>query len=303
MSLEILNPSFFTSIQDSGRFGFNHIGLTNCGASDEFAYKIANMLLGGENISVLEISFSNFEAKFLKNTQIALTGAKAKVLLNEKQLNIWQTYNIKAGDILKVAKFKNGTKLYLALKGGFILKKDFGSCSLSIKEKLGGLDGNFLKRGDILEYKSFDISSTQRLKEKYIPEYKDNLELRVVLTYQDEYFSEEETNKFFSSEFTITKDFNKMACKLSGEPIKSSINGIISEGIVFGSIQIPSDGQPIILLKDRQTIGGYPKIAVVLDVDCFKLSQAKVNTKISFKKICFEEACNISKNFYLSFLK
>ncbi len=271
MSLEILNPSFFTSIVDRGRFGFNHIGLTNSGASDEFAYKKANILLGDENISALEISFSNFEARFLENTQIVLTGAKAKVLLNDEEINIWQTYNIKAGDILKVEKFESGAKLYLALKGGFCLEKEFGSTSLSAKEKLGGLDGNFLKKGDILEYQTFTSVHTQRLKEEYIPKYEDTLELRVILTYQDNYFSKEELNKFFTSEFTITNDFNKMACKLSGTPIKSDIDGIISEGIVFGSIQIPSDGQPIILLKERQTIGG--------------------------------KACKISKEFYLSTLK
>jgi allophanate hydrolase subunit 2 len=93
-----------------------------------------------------------------------------------------------------------------------------------------------------------------------------------------------------------------MACKLSGEAIKCDINGIISEGIAFGSIQIPNDGQPIVLLKDRQTIGGYPKIGVVLGLDCFKLSQAKANTKIRFEEISYEEAIQRSKEFYSSFL-
>lgn len=92
-----------------------------------------------------------------------------------------------------------------------------------------------------------------------------------------------------------------MGCKLSGEAIKCDINGIISEGIAFGSIQIPSDGQPIVLLKDRQTIGGYPKIGTVLSIDCFKLSQAKVNTKIRFEEISYEKAVEEVKNFYSSF--
>jgi allophanate hydrolase subunit 2 len=92
-----------------------------------------------------------------------------------------------------------------------------------------------------------------------------------------------------------------MGYKLEGEPIKSTLNGIISEGICFGSIQIPPDGKPIVLLKEHQTIGGYPKIGVVLDLDCYKLAQAKPGTKISFKKISFDEATKIKKNFLFTF--
>lgn len=121
------------------------------------------------------------------------------------------------------------------------------------------------------------------------------------MTYQDESFSKEQIDKFFSSTYTITNEFNRMACKLSGQEIKSDLNGIVSEGIVNGAIQIPSDGQPIILLKDRQTIGGYPKIGVVLDIDCFKLAQARPNCKIKFKQISLKEATKISKEFYLTF--
>lgn len=302
MSMQIINPSFFTTIQDRGRFGYNNIGVTNSGVSDEFAYNVANMLLNDKDISVLEISYSNFEAKFHKNTQIAICGAKALVLLNGEKIKLWQTHNIKSGDTLKIGKFESGAKLYFALKGGFILQKEFGSYSTSIKEGLGGLDGGFLKKGDILDYKPFISSHKHRLKEEYIPNYEQKLTLRVVLSYQDRYFIKSEIDKFFSSEFTVTNDFNKMACKLSGESIKSSLDGILSEGIVFGSIQIPKDGQAIILLKERQTIGGYPKIGVVLGIDCFRLSQVKVNTKIRFKQINFQEATSLQKKFYNSFI-
>ncbi|MDZ7907575.1 MAG: hypothetical protein U5N10_04710 [Gemmobacter sp.] len=129
--------------------------------------------------------------------------------------------------------------------------------------------------------------------------YEDELTLRVIFSYQENHFSkqapppppppppEKKSKKFLNSTYLVTNDFNRMACKLSGEAIKCDINGIISEGIAFGSIQIPSDGQPIVLLKDRQTIGGYPKIGVVLSIDCFKLSQARANTKIRFEEISY----------------
>jgi biotin-dependent carboxylase-like uncharacterized protein len=302
MSLEVLNPSFFTTIQDSGRFGYSHIGVTNSGVMDEYAYNILNILLNNkQDTNVLEISFFNFEVMFLRPTKIALTGADAIIKLNNELIKPWRTHSVKSGDILKIGKFFSGSKLYLGVKGGFSIKKEFGSNSTTIKEKLGGINGEFLKTGDILNYKSYINYYDKRLKEKYIPKYSEELELRVVLSYQEDSFSKEEKDKFFSSEYIISNDFNRMACKLKGEKINSSLDGIISEGIVYGSIQIPKDGQPIILLKDRQTIGGYPKIGVVLDIDCFKLAQAKPNTKIKFKPISFESAIKKSKEFYNSF--
>lgn len=302
MSLEVLNPSFFTTIQDSGRFGYSHIGVTNSGVMDEYAYNILNVLLDNDkDSSVLEISFFNFEVMFLRPTKIALTGADAIIKLNNELIKPWRTHSVKSGDILKIGKFFSGSKLYLGVKGGFSIKKEFGSNSTTIKENLGGISGDFLKKGEILNYKSYIAYSDKRLKEKFIPQYPEELELRVVLSYQEDSFSKEEKDKFFSSEYIISNDFNRMACKLKGEKINSSLDGIVSEGIVFGAIQIPKDGQPIILLKDRQTIGGYPKIGVVLDVDCFKLAQAKPNTKIKFKNISFDSAVEKSKEFYTSF--
>ena len=155
----------------------------------------------------------------------------------------------------------------------------------SIKEGFGGLNGDKLKNGDFLSFKESRPSVCKRVKSELQGKYEDELILRVVLSYQDESFSKTEQEKFFSNSFKVTADFNRMACKLDGEPIKSSLNGIVSEGISFGAIQIPSDGKPIILLKERQTIGGYPKIGSVLGIDCFKLAQAKIGTIIKFEEI------------------
>ncbi len=125
--------------------------------------------------------------------------------------------------------------------------------------------------------------------------------LRVILSYQDYSFSQEEQNKFFNSSYKVTSDFNRMACKLSGEKIESTLDGIVSEGISFGAIQIPKDGQPIILLKDRQTIGGYPKIGSVLSIDCFKLAQAKIGSEVRFELIDIREAQEKLRDFYSIF--
>ncbi|MGM0519338.1 MAG: biotin-dependent carboxyltransferase family protein [Campylobacterota bacterium] len=302
MSFKILNEPIFATIQDRGRFGFTNIGVTNSGVMDEYAYLSANLLLNNSlDTNIIEIAFSNVILKALKPTKIAITGAKCDFFINDIKKNIWQTYSIKKDDILKIGKITNGVRVYLAIKDGFNIKKEFKSNATTIKESLGGLDGSKLKKNQILPYDSYTSPHNARFKKELIPRYKESLELRVVLCYQDNYFSKEQKKRFFNSTYEVTNEFNRMGCKLKGEPIRCDIEEIVSEGISFGAIQIPSDGQPIILLKDRQTIGGYPKIGAVLGVDCFKLAQAKPNTKVSFKAISLQEAQKLTKKFYEKF--
>lgn len=302
MSLELLNNPFFVTIQDKGRFFYSHLGISNSGVMDEYAYFIANNLLKNSlDTNILEIGCSNVIFKVNKDTTIAVTGANCEFFINDELKSIWQNYNVRRGDILKIGKIISGNWIYLAVKNGFILTKELGSFSTTIKENLGGLDGNRLKKGDILFFKKSEKLSKSFFKKEFIPEYKDILTLRVVLSSQYKEFSKIQLKKFFSNTYFVSKDFNRMACKLEGEAISCNINGIISEGISFGSIQIPKDGKPIILLKERQTIGGYPKIGYVLDIDCFTLSQAKFHTKIRFQEISYEESLEKSRKFYSYF--
>ncbi len=302
MSLEVINNPVLVTIQDKGRFSYSHIGVSTSGVMDEFAYLYANKMLANSlDTNILEISFSNVIFKANTNTQIAITGAICEFFINDIAKTCWHTYNIKAGDIIKIGKILKGSRVYLGVHGGFDIQKEFGSFSTTIKENLGGLDGSKLKKGDVLSYEEFSFDHKKRLKEEFIPEYEDELTLRVILSYQEDAFDKEQKDKFFSSTYTISNEFNRMGCKLNGEPINSNIDGIISEGIAFGSIQIPKDGQPIILLKERQTIGGYPKIGSVLSIDCFKLAQMKVGSKIKFEPISIERAQEKVKLFYSIF--
>jgi len=293
MSFEVVNSSIFSTIQDKGRFSYTSIGVTNSGVMDEYAYLMANKMLENNlDTNIIEISFSNLILKSNINTTIVITGAVCEFFINNIAACIWETHRINVGDIIKVGKLIKGSRVYLGVKNGFDIKKEFGSNATTIKEKLGGISGEKLKNGDILPCKNSNYKYKIRLKDKYVPLYTNELELRVILAYQDNNFQKEQIKKFFSSTYTVTNEFNRMGCKLSGEPIYCDINGIISEGISFGAIQIPSDGQPIILLKDRQTIGGYPKIGSVLSIDCFKLAQVKPDCKITFKPISIDEAQN-----------
>ena len=298
----VSNPGIMTIFQDMGRYSYAHIGVTQSGAMDEFAYLWANKLLDNDNNeAVLEICFASFELQSIGYTTIAITGADISLEINGKYKKPWSTYHIKPNDTLKFTKFKNGLRAYLGVKGGFVLKKEFGSYSTTIKEKLGGINGQALKKDDILYVVYSKYNTLKSLPDNLIPSYEDTLTLRVNLSYQKEYFSQEQKDKFFTNEFILSNEINRMGVKLKGEKIIPDINGIISEGIAFGSIQIPSDGNPIILLKDRQTIGGYPKIGTVIPIDCFKLSQAKPNTKIRFELIDLKSATDIMKRFYKNF--
>lgn len=302
MSFEVLKAGIFTSLQDKGRFSFTHLGVTNSGFMDEYAAQAANKLLDNSlDTNLLEIAFPNVELKASKNSTVSITGAYCDFYINNKVKKTWQAHNIKDGDILKIGKIHQGQRVYLAVKDGFSIPKEFGSNSTTIKESLGGLNGKQIKDGDVLPFRASFKEIEKRWHRDNLPVYKKELTLRVVLSYQEESFSKEEKEKFFSSEYEVTPDFNRMACKLKGTPIKSSLDGIISEAISFGSIQIPKDGQPIILLKERQTIGGYPKVGSVLNIDCFKLAQMKIGSKIRFEEISIAEAQKKLREFYSTF--
>jgi biotin-dependent carboxylase-like uncharacterized protein len=290
------------TIQDRGRFSYSHLGVSNSGVMDEYAYFIANKLLKNSlDTNILEIGCSNVIFKVNKSTTISITGANCEFFINDELKSIWQNHSVKKGDILKIGKILNGNWSYLAVKDGFYLKKELGSFSTTIKENLGGLDGNRLKIGDVLPFNKSKKLAKSFLKNELIPKYEDELILRVLLSSQYKEFSKIELEKFFSNTYLVTKEFNRMACKLDGKAINCNIDGIISEGISYGSIQIPKDGKPIILLKERQTIGGYPKIGSILTIDCFKLSQAKFNTQVKFKEISYTEALKETRKFYSCF--
>lgn len=300
---KVLKSSLLTTIQDCGRFGFANIGVSTSGALDEYSYHWANKLLGNKyNTNALEIVFSGLELESTIDTQIALTGADFLFSINDIVSKLWQVHNIKKGDILKFGKINKGQRAYFSVKDGFDIKEEFNSCSTSLKTGIGGLNsGLAIKTDDFLPCSSSNIKVINRVQKQYIPKYENEVVLRVIESYQNDMFSQKYKDIFYSNEYLVTNDFNAMACKLKGQSIIANTSGIISEGISYGSIQIPNDGQPIILLKERQTIGGYPKFGCVISIDCFKLAQLKAKDKIIFEKIEPKEAQEKLIKFYKFF--
>ena len=298
MSFKIISSGIFTTLQDQGRYGYNHLGITHSGVMDEYAYLWGQKLLGNKSHNALEVMVG-LKLEATDSMVISVCGADLNFQINGVSQSIWQTHNIQKGDVLSFLKRLSGQRAYLAVKGGFISEKKYGSYATTLKENIGSK----VNRGDILETetlvpnnggKAFRFRTVQ----EFIPKYTKTLTLRLLPSYQNDYFSIEEQEKFFNSEYVITMESNRMGAKLKGMVITPSKGGIISDGIAFGSVQIPQDGQPILLLKERQTIGGYPKIGSVLAIDCFKFSQLAVGDKVRFEKIDWEEAREKMLKFY-----
>jgi len=290
----VRQPGLLTLIQDSGRFGTHNLGLTNGGPLDILAFNWANRLLGNAgNSSTLEISFGGLSLESEVDTAIVVTGAEIPIKINAEAIAQWQTHSLKKGDTIELEYTTSGTRAYLAVAGGFNIPPSFGSSATVVREKIGGLGGDKLKAGDHLPCDPHTLSQHYRLADDDRPYYTDNAVLRVVLGYQQSAFDYMEQQRFFSSEYQVTDRSDRMGFRLEGEAIKSNLTGMLSEGICHGAIQIPADGQPIVLLNDRQTIGGYPKIGSVIPLDTAKLAQLSPGSTIRFESISPEHAHNL----------
>lgn len=290
---KVLSAGIFSSIQDQGRNGYKHLGITQSGAMDEYAYLWSQKLLNNQNSNAIEVMVG-LKLEVQLNTNIAICGADLTFKINDIPQAIWQTHYVQKGDILSFPQRISGQRAYLAVKEGFNIQKKYGSYATTLREKIG----HKIQKNNILKYKSTTKIETKRLKKEFIPNYHNTLNLRLLPSYQNNCFTKKEQEKFFNNEYEITLENNRMGAKLKGLAIRSSKGGIVSEGIAFGSVQIPQDGQPILLLKERQTIGGYSKIGTVLALDCFKFAQLAVGDTVQFEKITLEVAREKMLKFY-----
>jgi antagonist of KipI len=261
-----------------------------------------------EEEAVLEITLLGPKLKFLTNLKIAITGANLQPLVNGSQIEMWQALDVKQGDILSFGSPKSGCRTYLAFRGGIDIPLIMESRSTQVLAKFGGL-GRSLVKGDIICIKPFEESRSSimpdfRFPSNLIPLYKKKWIVRVIAGPQTDYFTVRGINTFFSSEYEVTNQSNRMAYRLTGPRIELKKSAdVISEATPPGSIQVPGNGMPIVLLADAQPTGGYPKIGVVItsDQNCF--AQAKPGDKMKFKrisivkshKIFFEEEEKIQK--------
>lgn len=294
----VKSSGMLTLLQDLGRFGQANLGLTHGGPADKQAFLWANRLLqNSPNATALEVTIGGLKLEALVSTCVCVTGADMNFTINGQTKENWCSYKIQKGDVLQFGFATAGVKAYLAVAGGFCVDEQFGSASTVMREKIGGLCGDALKVDDVLPTAELTDKTTQKTK-RYLsevvqPTYSESITLRVVLGYQQESFARIEQMKFFTADYRVSKQWDRMGYRLEGQPIVSTQSSMLSEGIALGAIQIPPDGQPIILMNDRQTIGGYPKIGSVLSIDLAKLAQCGQGATVRFEQITIDDAHNL----------
>ncbi len=292
---DVIQPGAYTTVQDRGRFGYQQFGIPICGVVDSFAYRAANGLVGnGKDEAVLELTVLGPSLGVLDHGTVAITGGDLSPVLNDSPLPMWESVAVKAGDTIRFKGLKSGCRSYLAVAGGIDVPVVMGSRSTYVAGKIGGIGGRPLIAGDRLSKGQGVGKAGIRVPSDIIPTYPDDIEIRVVMGPQDDYFSEG-IEKFLGSTFTVSSKADRMGYRLEGEPIvhrEGVVKSIISEPSVPGGIQVPPGGQPIILLVE-QTVGGYTKIATVISPDISRVGQAKPGNRIRFRQVELDEAHQI----------
>lgn len=294
MGVLVDNPGILTTIQDKGRYGWEKFGMSPAGPMDERAFSVANLLVGNEaGESGLECTIMGPTLTFQEETVIAVTGADMGPQLNGEDLPMYRAAAVRAGDTLRLGAVKAGCRSYIAFAGGIDVPAVMGSRATALKNRVGGLEGRRLNKGDtlMLGKPALSLSALAGRSAPVPPPQGREVTVRVILGPQDDRFTDEGIKTFLSQPYTVGKDFDRMGCRLEGPVIthKTDCN-IISDGMVTGAIQVPGTGQPIIMLAERQTVGGYTKIAVVISADLPVIGQCKAGDVVRFQAVTLAEA-------------
>lgn len=302
--LKIIKGGLQTTVQDLGRVGFQKYGVIVSGAMDPFAHRMANLLVGNaEHEVTLEIAMVGPVIEFQEDAFISLCGGDLSPEIDGLPAKMWRILSVNKGSILKFGAPRNGCRTYLAIAGGISVPLIMDSRSTYLRAGIGGFEGRALKAGD--ELKTVPLSpelaaalskAADQEVEWQIPATRYFTEpiVRILRGRQFHLFNEDSQKRIFTDAFSVSSDSDRMGYRLQG--IRLSLaqpKELISEAVAFGSIQVPSDGNPIVLLADRQTTGGYPKIGQVASVDLPLIAQLKPGDRIRFKEISLEEAQKI----------
>ncbi len=291
---EVIKAGLFTTIQDVGRYGYLRYGVPISGAMDQFSLVAANSLVGNDpNDACLETTLIGPELQALTKTQIAITGGECSPKIKGANVPMWQTLTAQENDIISLGKMKDGCRAYISVRGGIDVPKVLGSRSTYIRGGFGGIKGRQLKTGDIIDGFGTEILEIgYSMPEDLIPQFTNHFTVHVVLGPQVDMFTDKEVNTFLSSPYRVTLEADRMGYRLEGIPIahEGRKADIVSDALLPGAIQVPKNGKPIVMMRDAQTTGGYPKIAVIISSDLSMVGQAKPNDAVEFSKITLKEA-------------
>ncbi|MCW5850998.1 MAG: 5-oxoprolinase/urea amidolyase family protein [Anaerolineae bacterium] len=301
--LYVVEPGFQTTVQDVGRPGLGDQGISPAGAMDPLALRLGNLVVGNpSDAAALEMTLIGPTLRFDAEAVIALAGAPFEATLNPARLPghavklpWWQAVRVQAGDTVALGPATVGSRAYLCVAGGLDTPLLHGSRATHLLAGLGGIEGRALRVGDRVKLgqpsQSLDRLAGRRLKRSVWPVYSNGVTVRVVLGPQAGRFTEAALENFLGQPYTVQVDSNRMGVRLSG-PLLTHTQGadLLSEGIALGAVQVPASGQPIILMVERQTTGGYTKIATVISADSGLIGQARPGSLVRFQAVTVDEA-------------
>ncbi|WP_368669554.1 biotin-dependent carboxyltransferase family protein [Agrobacterium sp. a22-2] len=290
--LTIERPGMMMTVQDAGRFGLLHQGVSASGAMDQDAYRIANALVGNDpGSAVLEFAIMGGALRISRDCRIAITGGACDIRIGDRVLPGWESHWLKAGEILTIGALRDATWGYVAVSGGIETAPVLGSRSTHLRTALGGYEGRVLAAGDALplgrEPGGECLCLGRTFRRAVGP-------IRVVAGPQDDYFAADIRQRFLTETFSVGTMRDRMASMLDG-PSLPAVRGhdIVSDGTLTGSVQVPSSGRPIVLMADRQTTGGYPKIATIISADLGRFAQLPSGRAFRFRAVSAEHAEDI----------
>lgn len=291
--LEILESGFLTTLQDGGRVGYQKLGITTSGALDEFSRRCANTLVRNpRDAAVLEITASGPTLQARANCLIAVTGAEMPPRVNGQARSTNTALFIRAGSVIDFTSSVWGARAYLAVAGGFDVPRVLDARATDLRAGIGGIEGRALQAGDVLTigetHQDIFSRAGTMLNELARNFLRDDSPLRVVRGSHSDFFDDEA--KFFAFAYAIGDASDRMAFRLRGEKIERRAGEILSCGTALGAIQAPNDGQPIVLMAERQTTGGYPIIGCVIRADIPRLAQKLPGEVVRFEPVSLEQA-------------
>lgn len=291
----IREPGPQTTVQDLGRFGSQSLGVPPSGAADPDALETANLLVGNNpGEACLECTLRGPVLEFTGPAAFSLCGGRSETRLNDAEVPLWATVYAKAGDVLTIGPVETGLRVYLAVAEGLDIPPVLGSRSTYARAGFGGWEGRALRAGDRIPLRAGPDPRTvpaRIVPEGERPEYPSEIRVRAMPSHEIDRFRSESVVRFFRDPFAVSPKSDRMGCRLEGTPLVH-VRGadIVSSGVLTGTVQVPGDGLPIVLLADRQTTGGYTRIAHVIRADLAKLGQARPGDRVRFERTTLEEA-------------
>jgi biotin-dependent carboxylase-like uncharacterized protein len=290
--IRILDAGPQTTVQDLGRTGQMRYGIPPSGPVDRFAFVLANRLVGNpDTAAALECTLVGPRFEMTEPGAIAVTGADMPLTVNGEAAAGWTTLAVKPGDVIKLGPARTGVRSYLGVAGGLDVPVVLGSRSTYLRGRVGGVDGRALRKGDELSVFPAGPVKPRRVDPRAIPDYTGEPTARAVLGPQADRFTAAGLEALFGGRYEVLPQSDRMGSRLRGPRI-AHVRGhdIVSDGIALGSIQVPGDGQPIVLLVDRQSTGGYTKAATICSCDIWRVGQARPGQSLRFQPVGLDEA-------------